>query len=164
VTVAAILQTVQFLLLHFQTKNLCERMSIVPTFTILFMCIGLAAALSLLSKISPNKLYDECELLSRTKEFSEMIKNLTQKIPILVKGHDDESALWDDINYPKQLSAIKSFIAKVKSHEYAYENYEFNYKHWDYSKISEVPPKRVIAYDEAMTFKKTHRVCFAILY
>jgi hypothetical protein len=129
-------------------------MSIVPTFSILFMCIGLSlAALSLWSKISSNKLYNECQKLSQSKEFKEMIGKLSEKekIPILVRADENGTAPWNDLNYPKHLFAMQSFMDEVKL----------------YKKVLNKGAKgrrQSFAYVRAQNFRfKTHQVCCRIL-
>jgi hypothetical protein len=131
--------------------------------TILFVCIGLAAALSLLSKMSSNQLYDECKMMSESELFEEMIKKLSHpdKIPILVE--EGESAPWDDENYAKRLSAMQGFMAEVKSHNKVYRIYPSIPPLWHYMDGT-AKKEQKLAYVRAERFRyEIHRVCCAIL-
>jgi hypothetical protein len=128
-----------------------------PIYFIIFMCIGQSAALSILSKISSNKLFDECQKLSESKHFEKMIEKLSKndKIPILAE--DAPATLWNDANYPKHLSTMQSFMAEVKLHDKEYKNPPMGPKHWSDPKG---PTKRRTAYLLAVNFRtKMHRVC-----
>jgi hypothetical protein len=103
------------------------------TFFILLMCIGLSAGLleKILPKKLPNKIYKECQELSGSEEFTEMIKQLShhEQIAILRKA-DAHTALWNEANYANYLKEMQSFMTEVNSHKEALKHPPQHAGHW----------------------------------
>jgi hypothetical protein len=138
-------------------------MSIVPTFSILFMCIGLSAAAVFLSpKLSSHKVYDKCQKLTGLNDFKQMIEKLSQQenIPILAKA-DAHTAEWNDVNYPKHLKEMQRFMDEVNLHNEVLKHPPPGKGHAD-----EFPETAEgLAHDRAGIFRfTTHRVSCGILY